>query len=457
MTTSSKKRWQRFRFLADAFERRLIVPTIRMAWLASAGAVLVAAGYAAGYGTAALLLVNGALLGASVLDVSLLPRRRSVSVSRSLPEQADIGMPFEVTVHAEASRPVDLILELADDLPQQFIAPAEPLKVAWRGKTAAIRYMTAGCERGEYRLRFLRLRFRGTMGLWMKQMRVPLEQDVKIYPDLSGVRGILASMQNHLVLEGKRIYRKERAGSEFHSIREYVPDDDPRFVNWRASARTGTLMANVFRPERGKVITILIDCGRMMGIELDGRTKLDVSLEAALSLAAVALKQGDKVGLLAFSSRVKAYVPPGAGLLHLQAMTEAVYDLKSDFVESSYGTALQYLMLVQKKRSLTVLFSDMDNYMFEEGLKPLLMRLKRQHHLLLLGLRDEALHRWTLAETKSASDAFVKSLSHKFALDRQAYTAEMAAGGIEVIDVPVGELAWTAVNRYLDVKEKDVL
>ncbi|WP_308647180.1 DUF58 domain-containing protein [Paenibacillus oleatilyticus] len=457
MTTSSRKRWRRFRSLADAIEKRLIVPTPRMALLTGAGAVLVGVGFAAGNGAGAAVqwLVCGVLLGLSALDLSLLPRRRSLRVSRSLPEQADIGSPFEVTVRAEAPQLMSLKLTVADDLPQTFRSPAEPLTMAWEGKTAEIRYTTQGRERGEYRFRSVWLRLRGRIGLWEKQARVELEQTIRIYPDMSAVRGILSSMQNQLTLEGRRIYRKERSGSEFHAIREYVPDDDPRFVNWRASARSRTLMTNVFRPERGKVVTILLDCGRMMGIELDGRTKLDVSLEAALALAAVALKQGDKVGLLAFSSRVKTYVPPGSGLLHLQTLTAAVYNLQSDFVEASYSTALQHLLRVQKKRSLTVLFSDMDNYMFEEGLRPLLMRLKRQHRILLLGLRDEVLQRWASTETAGRRQAYVKSVAHKFAVDRQTVAAEMAAGGIDIVDVPVGQLAWTAVNRYLDLKSND--
>lgn len=458
MTTSSRKRWPRFRSLADAIQRRMIVPTPRMAVAAASGAALIAAGYALGAGAAAFLLVNGALLGASVLDLSLLPRRRHVRVSRDLPSHADRDAPFEVAVRVETDRPVSLRLELADDVPQSFLAvPVESLAADWQGRSAEILYTTCGRERGIHKFRFARLRIRGSLGLWAKQLVAPVAQDIRIYPDMSGARGILASVQHQLILEGKRVFRKERAGSEFHMIREYVEGDDTRLINWRASARSRALMTNVFRPERGKVVTIMLDCGRMMGVELDGRAKLDATLEAALSLAAVALKQGDKVAVMAFSNRVKAYVPPGTGTGHLQAITEALFHLQSDFVESSYASALHHLMRVQKKRSLTVLFSDMDNYMYEDQLRPLLLRMQKQHLLLLLGLRDEALHRWTIMETGGKREAFVKSLAHKMTLERQAYAAEMASGGIDVVDVPVGELAWTAVNRYLDVKSGDRL
>lgn len=457
MTTSSRTRWRRFRFLAEAAERRMIVPTARLSVLAAACALMIAAGYAAGAGLASLLLANGLLIILSVLDLLLLPRRKRLSFARSLPERADRNALFEVVLTAESDRPESLRIEFADDIPLSFRQPQGKLTADWSGKRAEVRYATRGKERGEYRFSFVRVRLRGRLGLWMKQTKAELEQTVRIYPDMSGARGILASRDKHLVLEGKAIYRKETSGSEFHAVREYTPDDDLRMVNWRATARSRALMTNVYRPERGKTVMILIDCGRMMGIELDGRTKLDASLEAALSLAAVALKQGDKVGLVAFSNRIKAYVPPGTGLVHLSVLTDAVFNAKSDFVEASYQTAIHYLMRVHKKSCLAVLFSDMDNYMYEEGLRPLLIRAQRQHQLLLLGLRDEVLHEWTLKATDGRRTAFAKSLSHQFALGRQRHTASMEADGIEAVDVPAGELAWTAVNRYLQMKAKDAL
>lgn len=127
-------------------------------------------------------------------------------------------------------------------------------------------------------------------------------------------------------------------------------------------------MTNQYRPEQGKVLTILLDCGRMMGVELEGKTKLDLTIESALTLAAVALKQGDQVALLAFSHEIKTYVPPGRGLAHLHTLVEAVYDLQSDFVESNPLQALEYLHRQQKRRSLIVLFSDMENYLLEDQL-----------------------------------------------------------------------------------------
>jgi len=461
VTTTSGKRSRRFRSLAEALKRKLIVPTPRLAGITAGAAAVVAAGYALGAGTGVMLMVNAALFAASVVDLSLLPRRRTVAVKRELPERADRGEPFTVRILVEAGggRPVHkLRLTARDDLPGSFAVPAaESLSLLWQDQRAELAYTTAGTERGDYELSRISLRLTGILGLWIKPLQAEMPQTVRIYPDMSAVRGVLGALPQQMILEGKRLYRRDTAGSEFHSIRDYVDGDDPRRINWRATARAGSPMSDVVRPERGKVVMLLLDCGRTMGIELSGRNKLDVALEAALALAAVALKQGDKVGFIAYSSEIKRYVPPGAGLKQLAAITDAAYNLTADFVEASRVQALDYLLRIQRKRSLIVLFSDIHPDLQEAQFLPLLSRMKRQHYLLLLGLRDETVHELALAKSRTVTEAYAKSLAHKSLLDRQAYTAALAAGGIAAIDVAVGELAWTAVNRYLEIKARDAL
>jgi uncharacterized protein (DUF58 family) len=271
------------------------------------------------------------------------------------------------------------------------------------------------------------------------------------------VRGMLASMQRSLILEGKRVFRRPMSGTDFQSIRDYTPDDDPRSINWPATARTLSTKINLYQPERGKIVTLLIDCGRLMGVELDGQTKLDRSLEAALTLAAVALQRGDQVAVLTFAGRILSYIPPGKGMGHLQTIIDAVFDAKSDASESNYALALSHLARVQKKRSLLVLFTDMENALFESELAPYLIRLRRTHPVLMLCLQDPVLYEWSRIAVRRLKDAYVKSMAYKFMGDRRKFAMKMASQGIEVLDVPADELALAAVNSYLEMKARDAL
>ncbi|WP_409343159.1 DUF58 domain-containing protein [Paenibacillus sp. MBLB4367] len=455
MTSSSKKRLPLRKYLADRFIRRFALPTSRLVWLAAAGAPVTAAVslLEASAGRFAFLIWNGLLLLFAAVDFLLLPRNRVFRADRIAPEQADIGKPFDVTVTIHADIPQSLRVSFTDDLPVSF--GQATVHAEMNGRSLMLTYATTGAERGRYKLHHAFLLYSGGLGLVRKFIRLECPGEVNIYPDLSQVRGILQSTPSMLLLEGRKIFKKLSSGSDFDSIRDYVQGDDPRTVNWRATARTGKLMTSVLRPEKGKTVTLLIDCGRMMGIELDGQTKLDRTLEAALALAAVALKQGDQVALLAFAAGLKVYVPPDKGIAHLNRLVEASYDLQSEFVESNYGMALAYLLRVQKKRSFVAVFSDMENYLYHQDLAAYAHKLRRSHMLLLLSMQDPLLHRWAHAEAVNARTAFAQSVAHKFGRDRSQYAHEMALNGIQVLDVPADQYTLSAVNHYLDLKAKD--
>lgn len=456
MTRSSRRRWPLFQFLAKHVVENFVLPTKRLLFLSFGGALLVGIGYLLGIGAYLSWGVNSLLLLFSLLDWITMPKRGEIHLTRSMPEEADIGQAFQVDIELLNTSGQTVQVRIMDDLPLVF-APVEPLVSRIAGKKATLSYQTIGRERGKYRFSSLYLRFSGWFGLWEKQVKIPMAQTVKILPDLSAVRGYLASMQESLVLDGQRIHKRQATGSEFHAIREYVPDDDPRKVNWSATARTGKLMTNLYRPERGKVVTILIDCGRMMGITLDARVKLDLSLAAALTLAAVALRQGDQVAVLAYSSEIKVYIPPGRGIAHLYTIIEAVYDLRSDFVESNHAIALSYLNRSLKKRSLLVLFSDMESYLLEDQLQAYLMRLRKSHVLLLLSLQDPLLFAWSRITLATSKQAYIKSIARQFLLQRNSYKQKMIGQGIQVLDVPADQLALSAVNSYLELKSREVL
>ncbi|WP_432774298.1 DUF58 domain-containing protein [Brevibacillus gelatini] len=456
MTTSSKKRWPLFRSLADFLADRFVLPTKRLLVLLLVGTPIAVVGFFMGTGYGAFWLYNGLVCVASVLDWLTLPRRKDLELRRVLPEQSDIGQSFTVEVEMtnRSGQPVSYVL--MDDLPHSF-AEAGPISGRMECGESRIAYQTRGTERGNYTFSWLYLRWSGKIGLWHRQSRFAFPQTIKIYPDLSQVRGYLNSLQDSLIVDGKKIWRRAKSGSEFHAIREYVPDDDPRAINWSASARTRRLMTNQYRPEHGKVITILIDCGRLMGVELNNESRLDRSLESALTLAAVALRQGDQVAFLAYSHEIKTYIPPGRGMGHLHTILEATYDLTHDFVEADPAKALEFIHRQQKRRSLMVLFSDMENYLVEDLLASYLWKMRRSHLFLLLSQADPLLHEWTQVPVENSRLAYIKSVAQRFQLDRRAFQQKMTGAGIQVLDVPADQLTLTVINAYLEIKAREAL
>lgn len=455
MNRSSGKLLRPFRFLAEAWIWGAYLPTKRGILIVSAGiAVIPAADLLLKAGWLSLWVYNAAVLILSIIDLSMLPPAKSIRVSRSIPERVEQRQSFAITLEVSKSSGMPVIVEAGDDLPAEFSNPGK-LTARLGTRTQIFSYETTGKVRGDFPLKYIYLRYSGKLGLWSRQLRIEEEGVIRVFPDLSGARGIMASMQQTLILDGQRIARKDRSGMEFHYIRDYSPDDDPRAINWTATARAGRTMTNIRQPERGKIVTIMVDCGRLMAVELDGRVKLDRTLEAAMSLAAVALKQGDQVSIMAFSGDVRVYVPPGRQMEHLQQLVSAVYALKCDADESNYAGALDYLLRVQRKRSMVVLFSDMDNDLFDDELAPYLVKLRRSHSIMVLSMEDPVVAGWSRTDPITLHYAFIRSAAQAARLERKRLVSRLGSRGITALDVPAQQLALAAVNEYLRLRSRE--
>ncbi len=152
--------------------------------------------------------------------------------------------------------------------------------------------------------------------------------------------------------------RRGGEGTEFERIREAVPDDPQRFINWKATARTGRLMATELIPERAQPVIVCLDHGRLMGVGAGELTKLDHAINAALLLIHVALATGDRVGLFAFADRVTVTLPARPGRLQMRRFLDAVRPLQAGEVEADYDEALAELSRWQRRRALVVIFTD---------------------------------------------------------------------------------------------------
>jgi uncharacterized protein (DUF58 family) len=216
-------------------------------------------------------------------------------------------------------------------------------------------------------------------------------------------------------------------------------------------------MTNEYEPEHGKYITILLDCGRMMGAELKKGNRLEKVLEAALTVAAAALKKGDYVSVLAFSKEIKVFVPPAKGMAHLQTILQAIYDVKVDAAESNYAAVFQYLEIVQKKRSLLLLFSDVRTFLHEESALLYLKRLRQRHLFFMMGIEDQTLIKRIKAEPKDVQNAMLKSIAQQQMLIKKREKAKWEKQGLQMVEARVEKLAIAAVSHYIDIMNQNLL
>lgn len=444
--------WARF-----LFQDRGILPTRRLLvvfLIFSCAMILLTF---VGLSWAWIFIIDGLFFLASLLDLFFSPRKNQLAFKRTLPEELERGQVYTATIEIDNTAVYPCAFRLIDRLPQSFEV-SFPLRASVNPQAnSRLSYEITAPLRGKYEVNKLDVRYRSRFGLWEKQTTADSAATVKVTPDLTETKQYLQDAQQFLREEGLKIRRQKSGEGEFSKIRSYVVGDDPRKINWRQTAKLQEVMTNVDEPEHGKSITLLIDCGRMMGAELKVGNRLERVLEAAMTVSAAALQSGDYVSVVAFSKQVKRFVPADKGMDHLQKILYAIYDLEVDAAESNYAAVFNYVQTVQKKRSLLLLFSDVHTFLHEESGLLYLQRLRRRHLFLMIGLEDEALASMAKLEPDHINQTMVKSIAQQQIQSKEHRKADWEKQGLAMVEAREEQLATTAVSHYIEIMNQGLL
>lgn len=452
MTKSLKNLWARF-----LFQDRGILPTKRLLLIYLLLTIGLAVAVAGDLSWWNVVTINLIVFFVSLVDLVFSPKKTQLSLKRTIHEEMERGIPYPVTIEVSNPSAYSFSYRIIDSLPESFARPFPLTGAIPKDSIMKITYETTAADRGKYEINKLYFRYRSLFGLWEKQTTVELPDTIKVIPDLTETKQYLENAQQFLLYEGVKIRKQQSGIGEFAKIRSYVVGDDPRKINWRQTAKLREVMTNEYEPEHGKYITILIDCGRMMGAELKKGNRLEKALEAALTVAAAALQKGDYVSVLAFSKEIKVYVPAAKGMAHLQTILQAIYNVKVDAAESNYAAVLQYLEMVQKKRSLLLLFSDVHTFLHEESALVYLKRLRKRHLFFMVGVEDQILVKRTKEAPTDVQAAMLKSIAQQQLLFKKREKNKWEKQGLQMIEAREEKLAVTAVSHYIEIMNQNLL
>ena len=307
-----------------------------------------------------------------------------------------------------------------------------------------------GRRRGSHRLPPPAVRLVGPLGLGAWTHTVGEAGEVRVYPDIPGARRLATAVQQGRFREEARRRGPLGLGTEFESIREYSPDDDIRQVNWRATQRLGRPMSNQFRVERDRDVVLLVDSGRLTSAPIGDATRLDLALDAAVAVAAVADVVGDRCGALAFAGEIRRRLPPRrAGS---RAVIEALFDLEPQPVESDYERAFQEV--TGMKRAFVLVFTDL---LEETAARPLLDALPvlaRRHAVAVAGVADPDLDALVAREPERPVDVYRAAVALEVLEARARVASRIARTGAAVIEAPPVSLTGACVRAYLRAKRR---
>jgi uncharacterized protein (DUF58 family) len=309
-------------------------------------------------------------------------------------------------------------------------------------------------RRGEARLKRYWLRWRGPLGLLWKQQSKPLDNTIAIVPDTLAVKDQAIRLFSRTALQGLKPQKDRSEGSEFDALTEYLPGMDRRSIDWKHSARHRKLLAKEYQADRNDHIVFALDAGRLMCEPLGGQPRIDRALNAALMLAYVGLRMGDRVGMFVFDSKPRLTTPTVAGTGAfgiLQRLTAAI-DYSTE--ETNFTLALSELAGVLKRRSLIVIFTDFVDTTSAELMIENLGRLLRRHHILFVAFRDAELEAMRAREPENPGDVSRAVIANALLKERDLVISRLQRLGADILDAPLERLSVALLNSYLAIKRR---
>lgn len=402
-----------------------------------------------------------ALLAALVLvDVLTLPAAWQFTVERKVPESVGIGDEAEGEYEVQSRVGRAITFSIHDALPRGVerlgaVGTTGVDRVAANG-VRAVHFTLVGRERGSWALGPVSVRVRGRLDLVRRTFRLAPADAMRVTPSLAGVRRYrLLALQHRLRDAGVRAVRRRGEGTNFASLREYVVGDDPRHIDWKATARREKLITREFTVEQGQTVIVAVDAGRMMTQLAGPLSRFEHALSSATLLADVATQSGDHVGAIVFDDQVRAFVPAARGRPALQRMRDAFVPVKATMTEPDYAAAFRTLAARHRKRSLIVLYTDVVDPRASQALIALTARSAMRHVLVVVALRNDALMAAAVPTRGSSSEQLYESAAaEELVMAREAALAKMRRSGVSVLDVSPRLMSAAVINRYLEIKAR---
>jgi uncharacterized protein (DUF58 family) len=400
----------------------------------------------------AVLVVDGLIAGGIAADCVLAGGVRQLRAARSGDTRILLGQPGAVTLTIGNPGRRALRGVVRDAWPPSAGAAPDRAAVLIPGGGQAILTTTLVPQRrGDRPAGRVTVRSLGPLGLAGRQASLTVAWSVRVLPPFLSRRHLPEKLAQLRQLDGQHRSLVRGPGTEFDSLREYVAGDDVRSIDWRSSARRADVVVRTWRPERDRRIIIVLDTGRTSAGRVAGLPRLDTSMDAALLLAALAVRAGDRVDLLAVDRQLRARVV-GAGRGEvLAALTSAMAVLEAELTESDYGVMASAVLATARQRCLVVLLTDLSPAALTAGLLPRIGLLSARYRLLIGAVSDPRVAQ--LAAGRGDAEAvYAAGAAARAQADRARISALLRRRGVEIVDAPPDRLPPALADAYLRLK-----
>jgi uncharacterized protein (DUF58 family) len=403
-----------------------------------------------------IFLIIMALVAGDILSVFISGK---IFGNRQTPDRLSNGDANEIKIHLENHYSFPVRISIIDEIPFQFqLRDFEINDILPPRSEKTVRYFLKPVKRGEYSFGALNIYVQGLIGFVSRRFIFDQGKMVEVFPSFLQMRKYeLLAISNRLSELGIKKIRKIGNNMEFEQIKEYVQGDDMRSINWKATARKGNFMVNQFQDEKSQQVYCLIDKGRSMKMPFEGMTLLDYAINASLVISSIALKKDDKAGLITFSSKIASFLPADKKSGQINKILQILYKEKTAYLESDSEMLYANIRNRINHRSLLLLFTNFETLSSMKRQLRHLRKLAADHLLVVVFFENTELK--VLLEKRAANteDVYLKTIAEKFAFEKKMIVKELQKYGIHSILTAPQNLTVNTINKYLEIKARNLI
>lgn len=403
-----------------------------------------------------LIVVFWGLVG---IDLYLLYAKKGVNAIRILPEKFSNSDVNTISLSFENKYPFRLNLEIIDEIPIQFQKRNFYKKISVKPhKLQGFKYGLRPVERGVYTFGKLNVYASSPIRLIRRRYSFQEKQQVKVYPSFIQMKRYdFLAIDQRLNQIGMKKIRRIGHTMEFEQIKNYVRGDDIRTINWKASAKHGSLMVNQYQDERAQPVISIINTGREMKMPFEGLKLLDYAINSCLAFSNIALKKNDKVGLLTYAQKPENYLVSSNRKTHLHQLMETLYHIDTDFSASDVGLLYAYIKRRITQRSLIMLYTNLEHFSSLKRQLPYYKAIAKQHVLVIVFFENTEVK--TLLENKAehVSTIYDQTIAQEFVNQKQRMLKELRKNKIQAVLSTPKNLSVATINKYLELKARGIL
>ena len=400
------------------------------------------------------------LVAAVLTDIILLFRvRLGLQGERITPDKLSNGDENEIRISVQSFYTFPISLRIFDELPHQFQKRDLEFNTSLHsGEEKIIQYSLRPVKRGEYSFGALNILVQSPLNLISRRFRFSSDKMVPVYPSYLQMRKYeLLAISQRLTETGIKKIRRIGHNQEFELIKEYISGDDIRTVNWKATARKSRWMVNQYQDERSQQIYSLIDKGRVMQMPFNGLSLLDYAINASLVISNIAIKKSDKAGLITFQDKIGSVLSASRLNNQMATIQEVLYNQKTAFLETDYSVLYTTIRRSVSQRSLLLLFTNFESVYSLQRQLPYLINLAKQHLLVVIFFENTELKSLIEKKTKNLKEVYHKALAERFSFEKKMIVKELQKVGIQSILTPPEKLTVNTINKYLELKARNLI